>query len=329
MSGIADDVKTGNFQHVYLLCGEEAYLRKYWRDRLLAALMPDQSSMNYTVYQGDKAEEGQVIDQAETMPFFADRRVIRLDDTGLFKRSAELLPDYMKHLPDYLVMVFTESEVDKRSRMYKAVKSAGCIAEFGPQSEAALQSWVLRRLKAAGINIRKSNMDYFLSRTGTDMTHIGLEVDKLVNYCAANGKSEAARQDIDAIVTVEAEGRIFDMVAAVTRGDRTQAFDLYADLLSLREPPMRILYLIARQFNQLLIIREMDGKGAAIPEIASKASMPPFAVRRNLPIAKRYKMQELEDAVNICIGMETEVKTGKIGDRLAVELALTQLTKKQ
>ena len=44
--------------------------------------------------------------------------------TLVFLRTrCDELADYIKTLPDYVRMVFVEEEVDKRSRMYKAVKA--------------------------------------------------------------------------------------------------------------------------------------------------------------------------------------------------------------
>ena len=70
--------------------------------------------------------------------FFADRRVVLLEDTGFFKNKCDELADYMKELPDYLCLIFVENEVDKRNRMYKAVKAAGRIGEFVQQDEKTL-----------------------------------------------------------------------------------------------------------------------------------------------------------------------------------------------
>ena len=326
MKNLINDIKTGEFRHVYLLCGSEDYLKRLYRGRLIDALMPDRNSMNFNTYSGEETEEGSVIDQAETMPFFADRRVICLDRTGFFKKSMVLLPGYVKHMPDYLYMIFTESEVDKRNGLYKAVKAAGRVALFGEQPESVLTAFVLKMLGAANLRIRKDDMDYLLLRTGSDMTHISIEVDKLINYCEGKGIRDIGREEISAVVSERTENRIFDMVAAVTGGRRKEAMDLYADLLALKEPPMRILFLIGRQFNQLLIIREMNSQGAGVSEIAQKAGMPPFAVRRNLPLVRRYTEKQLRDAVRLCVDAETAVKTGVMGDRLSVELVLAQLS---
>ena len=81
--------------------------------------------MNFSRFEGKGTEIPKVIDLAETMPFFADRRVILLENTGFFKNKADALADYMGSLPDYLVLIFVEEEVDKRNRMYKAVQKQG------------------------------------------------------------------------------------------------------------------------------------------------------------------------------------------------------------
>ena len=71
--------------------------------------------MNFSRFEGKGTEIPKVIDLAETMPFFADRRVILLENTGFFKNKADALADYMGSLPDYLVLIFVEEEVDKRT----------------------------------------------------------------------------------------------------------------------------------------------------------------------------------------------------------------------
>ena len=125
MKSIKADLDSGSFKPAYLLYGEEKYLIRQYRDRLVQALVPDADTMNFARYTGKDVNIPEVIDLCETIPFFADRRVILLEDTGFFKNKCDELADYMKELPEYLVLLFTEEQVDKRSRMYKAVSAAG------------------------------------------------------------------------------------------------------------------------------------------------------------------------------------------------------------
>ena len=76
MQRINEDIKSGNFRQMYLLYGEEAYLRKQYRDRLKKAMISDDDTMNYSYLEGKDISIGAVIDLAETLPFFADRRVV-------------------------------------------------------------------------------------------------------------------------------------------------------------------------------------------------------------------------------------------------------------
>lgn len=326
MKELMNDIKTGTFRRVYLLHGPENYLKYLWRGKLVKALIPEDNSMNLSIFSGKDISEGAVIDQAETLPFFSDRRVIRLDNTELFDRAASQLPDYMKSLPEYLTMIFTEEKVDRRSRMFKAVQKYGLCAEFSVQSEAVLSKWILQMLTAAGLRIRKSDMDFLLLKTGTDMTHISLEVDKLIHYCM--GSEEVTREAIELIVTDRIENRIFDMIAAITGSRTKEAMKLYADLCELREPPLRILFLIAKEYNRLHMVKELDREGLGPSQIASAAGMPPFAVKKSLGLIRGVSSGDLLSAVRFCTELEEDIKNGRMKDEYAVEMAIHTLSRR-
>ena len=127
LKSIQEDIKTGNYKQVYLFWGEETYLKQQYKQKLLSALNPEGDTMNFSRYEGKGIQVREVIDLCETMPFFAEYRVILVENSGFFKNKCEELADYMKELPDYVRLLFVESEVDKRSRMYKAVKNCGRI----------------------------------------------------------------------------------------------------------------------------------------------------------------------------------------------------------
>ena len=322
MKSIQEDIKTGNFKQSYLLFGEEAYLKQQYKEKLLNALNPDGDTMNFSRYEGKGIDVKQVIDLCETMPFFADRRIILLEDTGFFKNKCEELADYMKSLPDYLVLVFAESEVDKRSRMYKAVKSSGRVTEFAKQDEKTLMRWAAGILGKEGKKITQKDMELFLTKTGTDMGNIRMELEKLVAY--TEGKDIVAAEDIEAVCVTQTTNKIFDMVRAVTEKNQKKALELYYNLLTLKEPPMRILFLLAKQFRQLLLTKKMAGEGASQNEIASRLGVPSFVVRNISACARSYTVEELERAVEDFVDAEEAVKTGRLGDVLSVELLIVK-----
>lgn len=322
MKSIQEDIKTGNFKQSYLLFGEEAYLKHQYKEKLLNALNPDGDTMNFSRYEGKGIDVKQVIDLCETMPFFAERRVILLEDTGFFKNKCEELADYMKSLPEYLVLVFSESEVDKRSRMYKAVKSSGRVTEFAKQDEKTLMRWAAGILGKEGRKITQRDMELFLTKTGTDMGNIRMELEKLITY--TEGQDIVTAEDIEAVCVTQTTNKIFDMVRAVTEKNQKKALELYYDLLTLKEPPMRILFLLAKQFRQLLLTKKMAGEGASQNEIAARLGVPSFVVRNISACARSYTVEELEYAVEDFVDAEEAVKTGRLGDVLSVELLIVK-----
>ena len=229
LKNIQEDIKTGKFKQAYLLYGEEAYLKQQYKRNLVKALNPDDDTMNFTRYEGKGIDGRELLSLCDTMPFFAERRVVLLEDTGFFKNKCEELADYMKALPDYLYLVFCESEVDKRSRMYKAVKACGSIGEFKQQDEKTLMRWAAGILGKNGRRITQRDVELLLTMTGTDMGNIRMELEKLISYTV--GRDVVTAADIQAVCTTQTTNKIFDMVRAVTEKNQKRALDLYYDLL--------------------------------------------------------------------------------------------------
>lgn len=325
MKTIDEDIRNGQFQSVYLLCGEEAYLKKQYKDKLKRAMADPDDSMNFSAYEGKGINPKEVIDLAETLPFFADRRVILIENSGFFKNSCEELAEYMPQIPKTTHFIFVEDEIDKRSKLYKAVKNAGKIVEFTSQTEELLTRWVLTRIKKEGKNITGSVMQLFLNKVGNDMGNIDRELEKLLCYCMEKEVIEAA--DVEAVTTEQTTNKVFDMINAIAEHNQRKALDLYYDLLALKEPPMRIMYLISRQFQILLNIKDMSGKGFDNTAMAKNAGIPPFAVRRNLSQAKGFTMQQLKQAIRDGVDYEEAVKTGRMNDQMAVELFLMKYSR--
>ena len=320
MQRINEDIKSGNFKQIYLLFGEERYLRRHYRDRLKTALCREGDTMNTHFYEGKDVNVGEIIDLAETLPFFADRRVIFIDNSGLFKAGGERMAQYLTEANETTCFVFTESEIDKRCKLFKTVQSKGCVVEFAVQDEATLKRWVAGVLKKEGKRVTESTVNLFLLKTGTDMDNIYMELEKLVCYCMDRDVVEAA--DVEAVCTNRVSNHIFDMINAIADRKLPEAMRLYYDLLALKEPPMRILFLIARQCNMLLQVKEMKAKGFDNKTMGSKIGLPPFVVGKYVTQASRFKTPDLKNAVKKCVEAEESVKTGKLNDMMSVEILI-------
>lgn len=320
MQQIQNDIQQNTFQHVYLLYGEERYLIRQYTDRLRRALCAEGDDMNTHVYSGKDVPVGEVIDLAETLPFLADRRVFIISGSGLFKSGGEKLAEYLSSPAESSYFVFAESEIDRRSRLFKTVQSSGRVVEFAMQDEQTLKKWIAGILGREGKKITENTARLFLQKTGSDMENIRMELEKLICYCL--DREVVTAEDVEAICTNRISNHIFDMINAIADGKKHQALQLYYDLLALREPPMRILFLIARQYNLLLQVKEMRTQGFDSKAIAPRIGVAPFIAGKYIAQAGRFKTSALRTAVEQCVEADEAVKTGRMNDVMSVEVLI-------
>lgn len=327
MKIINENIKEGRFKRVYLICGEEDYLRRQYKDKLKKAVTGG-DDMNYSYYEGKQINVKEVIDVCETLPFFADMRLVVMENTGFFKNACDdALVEYVKSIPEYLTILFVESETDKRSRLYKAVSQNGYVCEMKIQEEGVLKKWIVSLLTAEQKKMDNRTLDLFLEYAGSTMDNIRTELEKLV--CYTMGREEITTEDVRQICTVTTVNKIFDMVSAVALKRQRQALDLYYDLLTLKEPPMRILYLLSRQFNLVLQVKELSSEGYQAASIAKKMGVKSFIVTKCLNQAEYFTKAQLKEALDECASYEEAVKTGRLEDKMCVELIIIKYSQRQ
>lgn len=322
MKSLNEDLKTGQLKQIYLLYGDENYLKKQYMKRLREAMIPAEDTMNCTYYEGKGINVNEIIDLSETLPFFADRRLLILENSGFFKNATPELADYINRMPDTTSYMFVENEIDKRGKLYKAVQKKGHIVELPYQDEATLRRWILGNVKKENKQISDQTVRHFLTQVGTDMENIQKELEKL--FCYTLEKDSISSEDVDAVCITQIENKIFVMIDAVAGRQQRQALNLYYDLLSLKEPPLRILYLLTRQFRLILEAKELQGKGFRPKEIASKMGVRDFVAEKCVRQAKQFSRKNLRAILEDSADTEERVKTGRLAENLSVELFIVK-----
>ena len=197
MKRLNQDIKERSFCPVYCLYGEEAFLKRNYKNLLKEAILGD-DTMNFQSFYGKETNLTEIISLADTMPFFAERRLILVEDSGFFKSASDALVQYLPSMPDTTILLFVETEVDKRNRLYKKVKDMGYAAELKRQGSAQLARWAGGILTREQKKITKHTMELFLSMAGDDMENITSELDKVISYTL--GRDVITEEDIDAYI---------------------------------------------------------------------------------------------------------------------------------
>lgn len=338
---IDNDCKTGTFRSCYLLYGAEEYLIRDALSKLKSALTKPGDEMNLYVRHDDAIDVEEAVAFAQTMPFFADRRVVILTDRAHFHKTGADLAAYLKTPAEdavFVLVAYGFTAQDKRglsdfqrSALHKAAASAGRVLHCAVQSDEVLKLWVYKRLaKDHGKIFQEKTLDAFLARMNGNMSHIATETDKLISY--TEGRKEITVKDIDAICTPWLEGRIFDLTDALANRNRQKAMACYMTLLEMDETHTGILYRILQEIYNILMVQEMQrahlGQEAMIRALKlSKARE--WTIKNYLRWSRSFPESELRAIMELILSVDREVKRSLLDRSIAVETVIARTCAQQ
>lgn len=325
MKRVLQHIKEQKYQNLYLFYGKEKYLVAQTRDKLKEALIPSGDTMNYSYFEGKKTDIPEILELIQTMPFFNDYRLLVLDQTELGKKSNDDFLNALKEMPETTILLIIEDDVDKRSKIYKYINKEGCAVSFEMPKEKDLVLWVAQMLKKEQKKMTQKDIQLFLYKTGQDMFTIKNELEKLISY--TKGREVIGAEDLEALTTAQTTNQIFVMLEAIAKKQRDTVLKLYYDLIELKESPFGILALLVRQCNQLLQTQSLLKAGKSQGEMAKELKVPPFVAGKLKQQVRLFKREELYEMIKKCAATDEGIKTGKITDRIGVELLLVEFSK--
>ena len=236
-------------------------------------------------------------------------------------------------MPESTVVLFVENNVSAQSPMYKLVKKNGEIFKYETveskkgqekrSSEQSVRAWALGIFKAAGRSIDGATLNYLVQLTGYDMENLSNEIEKLLCFMLDKPVNEKITiKHIDAVCSKTLSDKVFAMLEAKMKGSLQEATAMLEELFSLKVAPMKILYLLVRQYNQALSVKELQSLRMSDAEIMAKTELKDWQLRRIKEQTARISPEEIESALEACADMEYRVKTGSMADRLALELLM-------
>ena len=93
MQNLTQDIKNHSFKPVYLLYGDEAFLKNSYKNQLKNAISGD-DTMNYNYFEGKGLDLNELISLADTMAFFSEKRLIMGEVDSSRERQTNLSPIY-------------------------------------------------------------------------------------------------------------------------------------------------------------------------------------------------------------------------------------------
>lgn len=282
--------------------------------------------MNYMEKEGGEIVLSDLSDFTSTMPFFGPRRVLYLKDTGLFKAAGgEDFEKWIASIPDTATVIFSESEVDKRKALFKAVQANGAVYGFDPPTEQLLSAFVLQKVKTEHKNITKDAYNYLMENLELDYLVADNELEKLFSFTM--DKNDIQLSDVKEVITESFETQVYTLTDFVTKGQREEAMNIYMELLtSQKADPFAMISMMGKEFLRFLVTKEMTAKNEPDDAIVKALTLNPKILWKYKKESQRIRQNTLEEALRICADFEESAKNGNLMPKYACELLIFKLT---
>jgi len=327
MKELKDDFKKKQFKPVYLLYGEEPYLVRHYTGMFAEKLLEGADAMmNRDTFEGKETDIDSMIDAANTLPFLSDWRLVYVKDSHLLttgrKDATEKLATYLPTLPDTTILVFVENTIDKRNRLYKKIVELGRVVECKIPGESELIRWIGNVFKKKGKEIPAEAVRQLIATVPCNMDTIYAEADKLAGFVGE--RTTITTNDIRDVCTQSLEARIFELVAAVCGGKTEKALVQYHNMLIMKEQPLMVLTMMARQFRMVLQCKVCAEKNMTPNAISDILGIQGFIVRECLKQSLNFTASRLLQALSDCQDTDTRIKSGLLDDKIGVELLIVR-----
>lgn len=255
-------------QPMYVLVGDEDFLKRKCRERLITFLLEDvDPELALTMFSGDKIAFREVRAELDTMPFLGERRIVSMESADKF------ISDHRNQLENYisqpsrvgiLILESTKKALPTTSKLVKALPTAAKIACESPSSHKLrdVQNWV-QAWSASEYHkpMATAAADLLVDRIGPVLGQLDQELAKLA---AAVEKPEISAADVDRLVTHSREGDTFKILDAIADGRVNEGFSVLARLIRDGDDEMKILGGLAFQLRKLGQVAERVAAGDSL-----------------------------------------------------------------
>lgn len=312
---LKQDISAGTLGCLYVLYGEEAYLRDYYLGRMRQLLVGEgMAEFNLHTLNGTDFTVQGLEQTVDCLPMMSDRTMVLVSDldfSQLGESDRERLAGLLCQLPDYCCVIFlfdvVSYKLDARSKLALALKQHGQIVEFARQGQGDLVDWVHRRFRALGKHIGSELASYLIFQCGDLMNTLIGEIEKVSAY--ARGE-HITRQDIDAVVTPQLDAISFHMTDAIGAGDFDKAARVLGELLEMREEPVKIAAALGGQMRKLYSARLLLDSHGTAGDLAQMWQMKnPYPAQKLMNSARRFSPEWCRKAVIACAGADLALKS--------------------
>ncbi len=317
--------RRGEHGPVHVLVGTETFLVERAVRLLREASIGDgPAGFNDDVFHGRGLAASTISSAARTLPMMAQARFVLVRDAeAIAAAELEGLVAYLEDPSPSTCLILVADKLDGRTRFAKTAKKQGVLTEAKELKGGAVRSFVVSEAKGRGHTMAGDAADAIVDALGSDLSAIDDALERLSLFVGEANPIDLGA--VEACVTRVRTETIWALVDAVSLRDARTALSAAGSLLADREPPLRILAMVARQLRMVAKMREALAEGLGGPEAAKRAGAPPFKARDLTEAARRFTMNDLRLAFDILAEADLALKGSKRPGPVVLEEALLRL----
>lgn len=312
---VSSELKQNGPERLYLLHGEEDYLLESFIGELTRACLPEGADdFSLRELDGEQLTMQLLSDSVNALPFATERTltIVRGYDLNRMKeQDVKAFEKIVSDVPDYATLVFIARgalEPDGRLKSVKALRKYGRDINFTGQDTGALTNWIRRRFAALGKSADRSACEALVYASGNLMGSLVPEIEKIA---AGTSGADVTVADVERLAFRIPETRVFDMTDRIAARDYDGAVRCMSDLVTMGEEPIMILGAVSYQMRRLYAVRlaqvENLGRDFAVRCTGLKND---FAYRKTADSARRFGLDGLKRAVELCVETDYAMKSG-------------------
>ncbi len=319
------EARKGSWRPVYLIVGTERWLTDQAVRALRAAVLGDApAGLN-----DDRFEVGPggvplatVLSTARTLPMMASSRFVLARLQRGEKTSAEEqreLAAYFEEPVRSCCLVVCADRLDGRSKLARKAKTADAWVDATPLKRPQIRRLLTEEARRRGHRLEGEAASSLLEEVGEDLGALDEALERLSLYVGAG--QPIGSDALDAVLNRSRGETVWGLMDGVSQGDVRRALRVAARaFVHEREPPLRLVALLARQFRMVARFREARLRGAEPGEAARKAGAPAFKAMELDRVARRLDARRLAAVFDVLGELDRQLKSSRApGERLAEE----------
>lgn len=322
---LISEAREGKWQPVHVLAGSERFLVERATRMLREACLGDgPPGFNDDVFHGRGLTAQTITSAARTLPMMAQARFVLVRDAeAIAAGELDQLVGYLEEPSPSTCVVFVATKLDGRTKFAKAAKKGKLLTEAKELKGGQVRGFIVGEARARGHALPQDAAEAMADALGSDLSAIDDALERLSLFV---GKGNAIELEaVEACVTRVRTDTIWALVDSVSLRDSKKALSAAGSLLADREPPLRILAMVARQLRMVAKMREALADGLRGPEAAKRAGAPPFKARDLTEAARRFTMADLRLAFDILAEADLALKGSKRPGPVVLEEAILRL----